>query len=246
MLGVILAHLKGSDLHVHVNKLFTRISSRYDLLNNVMSAGRHHAWRKTAARLVSEELIGPALDIATGTGDFAIELVRQSAVSEVVGLDSTEAMISQAKRKIITLNPAKNIALLIGDSHKLPFCDNYFAAVTIGFGIRNFINLKDAMIETVRVLKPSGRVAILEIVRLENRNPINGIFSSGFRKITPLMGAFIARDRAAYTYLPQSVDQFLTASAVRVIMEDSGLRIIAHKSRALGSVTILVGEKISN
>lgn len=211
-----------------------------------MSAGRHHAWRKTAAKLVSEDLIGPALDIATGTGDFAIELDRQSTVTESLGIDSTEAMISKAKTKITALRPAKNISLLVGDSHKLPFCDNYFAAITIGFGIRNFVNLKEAMIETVRVLKPGGRVAILEIVRLEKRNLINGFFSSGFRKVTPLLGAFLAQDRAAYTYLPESVDQFLTAREVSAIMEESGLRIIAHKKRALGSVTILVGEKISN
>ena len=233
-------------MSVHINKLFTRISRHYDLLNNIMSAGRHHAWRKTAAKLVTEELNGPALDIATGTGDFAIELARQSTVTESVGVDSTEAMISQAKRKITTLGTDTNIALLIGDGHKLPFCDNYFAAVTIGFGIRNFVNLREAMLETVRVLKPGGRVAILEIVRIENRNFINGFFSSGFRKITPLLGAFLAQDRAAYTYLPESVEQFLTASEVGATMRDSGLRIIARKKRALGSVAILVGEKISN
>ena len=223
--------------------MFGRISGRYDLLNTVMSGGRHHAWRRTASRLVATGMEGPGLDVAAGTGDFAISLARRPSITHVVGLDSTAAMLAKARSKIQHADPAKSVSLVLGDAHHLPFPDGHFVAATVGFGIRNFTDVGSALKEMVRVVRPGGRVAILEIVRLTGRSPLRLVFPVYFRRVTPWLGAALAGDREAYTYLPESVDRFHSAEEVGALMEDAGLRIVEIRRRALGSVAILVGEK---
>jgi len=223
--------------------MFARISGRYDLLNSVMSGGRHNAWRTTASRLVSGEMVGPALDVAAGTGDFVISLARQPNFSHLVGLDSTPAMLARARSKTQRGRLSHPVSLVVGDAHELPFADRHFVAIAVGFGIRNFADVEGAMREMVRVLRPGGRLTVLEIVRLTGRTPLKMLFPVYFRRVTPWLGAALAGDREAYTYLPQSVDGFRSADEVAEMMEAAGLRMVARQSRALGSVAILVGEK---
>ena len=187
--------------------------------------------------------MGPALDLAAGTGDFVISLARQPNFSHLVGLDSTPAMLARARSKTQRGRLSHPVSLVVGDAHELPFADRHFVAIAVGFGIRNFADVEGAMREMVRVLRPGGRLAVLEIVRLPGRPPLKMLFPVYFRQVTPWLGAALAGDREAYTYLPQSVDGFRSADEVAEMMEAAGLRMVARRSRALGSVAILVGEK---
>lgn len=238
-----MAHLRGHERREYVARIFARISRRYDLLNGVMSAGRHHAWRRAAVRLALEGRAGQALDIATGTGDFAIELARRREVSRAVGLDITLPMLALARRKVVKKRVASKTDFLRGDAHTLPFADGGFACITVGFGVRNFPDLPAALDEMARVLRPGGRLAILEIVRAKNENPVARLFRGAFLSVTPWLGALLARDREAYTYLPDSVREFLTADELAAAMEKAGLRLITRRTFAFGTVTVLVGEK---
>ena len=208
-----------------------------------MSAGRHHAWRRMAVEMAVTGTPGPALDIATGTGDFALCLVSNPSVTKVVGLDFTHAMLSVARQKAGSKDVLERIDLVAGDAHNLPFQDAYFACATVGFGIRNFTDVSCALREMARVVRPRGRIAILEIVRTEKIGFWGRIFPLCFRYVAPWLGALLAGDREAYTYLPKSVDEFLSNEEIESLMEELGLNLLAIRKLAFGSVAIHIGEK---
>ena len=238
-----MAHLQGKDRARYVTRMFARISRRYDLLNTVMTAGRHHAWRRMATDAALADLSGPALDVATGTGDLALEMARTPPVSRVVGLDSTVEMLSVALRKAQRKGLAPRLSLLVGDAHSLPFPDGHFICAAVGFGVRNFIDPPRALKEMARVVRPGGRVVVLEIVRKEAESFVGKILPICFRYATPWLGAVLAGDRDAYSYLPESVQGFLSAKELASMMEDAGLSNVRFREVALGSVAIHVGEK---
>jgi len=238
-----LAHLTGQERARYVTRMFARISRRYDLLNAVMSGGRHHAWRRMAARMAVEGLSGPALDVACGTGDFAFELARLPSVSSAIGIDFTREMLDVAEGKSERRRLAQKVRFTLGEAHALPFQDNQFICATVGFGIRNFADVQRALREMARVVVPGGRVVSLEIVRLEGKGPISRLLPLHFRYIAPLLGTLLAGDRQAYTYLPESVEGFLSARELSQAMEEAGLKNVRHKGLALGTVAIHVGQK---
>jgi demethylmenaquinone methyltransferase/2-methoxy-6-polyprenyl-1,4-benzoquinol methylase len=223
--------------------MFARISRRYDLLNTVMTGGRHYAWRKRATRMAVEGLHGPALDIATGTGDFAFDLARRPEVTDVVGMDFTRAMLTIANNKATRQKLSDQTTFATGDAHSLPFKDEQFICTTVGFGIRNFIDLPTALREMVRVVRPGGRVVSLEIIRMDGRGLLPKLLPLHFRYVTPWLGSLIAGDREAYTYLPKSVENFLSATELDQAMRDAGLMNVSHKKLGLGTVAIHIGEK---
>ncbi len=223
--------------------MFTRISRRYDRLNTIMSGGRHYAWRRRAAGMAVGEMSGPALDVATGTGDFTFDLLGHSQVSNVVGLDFTRAMLPLAIDKARARGTDDRVEFVAGDAHALPFSDDTFICATVGFGVRNFIDVSLALREMRRVVRPGGRVVILEIVRQDGINPVGKLFPLYFRRVTPWMGALFAGDREAYTYLPESVQGFLSADELAAMMREAGLVNVRHQRLALGTVAIHVGEK---
>ena len=238
-----MAHLKGRERARYVAEMFARISGRYDLLNTVMTAGRHYAWRRLAADMAMGSLSGPALDVASGTGDFAIDLARKSPVTNVVALDFTSEMLRIARRKARQQGLANRVGFLIADAHALPFPDDHFICATVGFGIRNFVDVSRALREMVRVIRPGGRVVALEIVRLEDPGLVSQLFPIYFKYVTPWLGALLAGDREAYTYLPLSVQEFLSAHELASMMEAAGLRNVTFRKLALGTVAIHIGEK---
>ena len=238
-----MAHLEGEERARYVRRMFARICRRYDRLNTVMTAGRHHAWRRMATNAAVDGLEGPALDVATGTGDFALDLALRTNISHVAGLDNTPEMLCEARRKANRYGLARRITFSLGDAHALPFGDNRFVCATVGFGIRNFTDVPLALREMARVVRPGGRVVTLEIVKLEGGNPLNGPLAFYFRHVTPWLGALLARDREAYTYLPESVLWFHGAQRLASMFEEAGLRNVTYRKLALGSVAILVGEK---
>ena len=238
-----MAQLKGSERARYVTEMFARISRRYDLMNSVMSGGRHYAWRRMAAAMAVEGLRGRALDVATGTGDFAFDLARRPEVTSVVGLDFTREMMELGMPKAERQGVGRRVSFAEGDAHALPFPDNSFICATVGFGIRNFVDTPHALREMARVIAPGGRVVSLEIVRLDGNGPISQMARFHFRYVTPWIGGALAGDREAFTFLPQSAQGFMSASELGEAMEDAGLEVTTYRKLALGTVAIHVGLK---
>jgi demethylmenaquinone methyltransferase/2-methoxy-6-polyprenyl-1,4-benzoquinol methylase len=222
-----------------VRAMFTRIAGRYDLMNSLMTGGRHHAWRRVATAAVAQAPPGPALDLATGTGDFAFALREAYPRRFVVGADFSEAMLRHAdvKRKA---RGEGGVALLAADALALPFADRTFACVTSAFLLRNLADLEAGLAEMRRVTLPGGLVAALEITRPGVRG-WDAMFGLYFNRVVPLIGAAVARDRAAYTYLPQSVERFVAPPQLAQMMERAGLRNVRYQRLGLGTIAIHVG-----
>jgi demethylmenaquinone methyltransferase/2-methoxy-6-polyprenyl-1,4-benzoquinol methylase len=215
--------------------MFDRIAQVYDLLNTVMTAGLHHRWRERAVDLAG---IGPGarvLDVATGTGDLALELARRVAPGgEVVGSDFSEEMLARARRKP---KPAgTELRFEWGDALELPFPDRTFDAATVGFGARNFSDLGRGLEEMVRVVRPGGRVVVLEFTS-PTRPPLSTFYSLWFNRVVPLLGR-LAGDPAAYSYLPNSVKRFPAPAGLAAELERAGLREIGYLLTAGGIVVI--------
>ena len=240
-----MAHLTGRERTRYVTRMFGRIARRYDLLNGVMSGGRHHAWRRTAVGMGTPDLVGPALDVAAGTGDFALELLRTGWATDVVAFDNTLDMLAVAVEKARRRGLDDRLRTVTGDAHSLPFADDSFVCVTVGFGVRNFVDVPRALGEMVRVVRPGGTVVVLDIFRLEGRTLLDRLFPVYFRTVTPWLGALLAGDREAYAYLPKSVETFLSADELVTMMEEAGLTGVRYRRLALGSVAIHAGRKPS-
>ena len=239
-----MAHLEGQERARYVARMFGRISRRYDLLNTIMTAGRHHAWRRLAADMAVGEQVGPALDVATGTGDLAMDLARKSLVVHVVGVDFSREMLRIAQRKATKRRGmAGRVSYVAGETHSLPFPDDHFICATVGFGIRNFADPLRALREMARVVRPGGRIVVLEIVRLDGVGTLSQLFTLYFRYVTPLLGAVFAGDWGSYTYLPASVQGFLGADELTTMMKEAGFQRVTFRRLALGAVAICVGEK---
>jgi demethylmenaquinone methyltransferase/2-methoxy-6-polyprenyl-1,4-benzoquinol methylase len=215
-----------------VRAMFDRIARVYDPLNSVMTAGLHHRWRERAADLAA---VGPgkrALDVATGTGDLAVELRRRGA--EVVGMDFSERMLELARAK------AADVRFEPGNALELSYADAEFDAATVGFGARNFADLGKGLAEMTRVVRPGGRVVILEITTPE-RAPLSWFFRLWFDRLVPLLGR-VAGDPEAYSYLPSSVRRFPGARALAAEMAAAGLVNIRYVLTAGGIIAIHAGE----
>ena len=233
-----MTHLQGPERAQYVQGMFARISARYDLMNRLMTGGRDIAWRRQVIRLAD---LGPnarLLDVATGTGDILIEALRQHPDVLAIGSDFTLEMMVTGQTK----EGAQNIRWNTADALHLPFPDSTFDAVTSGFGVRNFIDREQAFREQRRVLKPGGRVICLEISK-PPQNLLRPFFLFFFNKIVPLIGGVISGQRDAYTYLPQSVNEFLTPDELKAIMERAGLRDVKYRQLMMSTVAIHVGSK---
>jgi demethylmenaquinone methyltransferase / 2-methoxy-6-polyprenyl-1,4-benzoquinol methylase len=226
-----------------VRSMFDRIAGGYDLMNQAMTAGLHHRWRARAADLAE---IGPGsrvLDVATGTGDLAIELASRGA--EVIGGDFSERMLERARAKVADwpggLTPEGGSAQFAwADALELPYEDDAFDAATVGFGARNFGDLGRGIAEMARVVRPGGKVVILEITT-PVKPPLSTFFALWFDRIVPALGT-IAGDSAAYSYLPSSVKRFPAPEALATVMEAAGLSRIRWILTAGGIIALHVGE----
>jgi demethylmenaquinone methyltransferase / 2-methoxy-6-polyprenyl-1,4-benzoquinol methylase len=222
-----------------VRAMFTRIAGRYDLMNSLMTGGRHHAWRRLTAAAVAAAPTGLALDLATGTGDLALALRAAAPGRVVVGADFSEAMLRRARDKV-QARDGTGVRLLAADALALPFADATFACVTSAFLLRNLADLPAGLAEMRRVTRPGGLVAALEITRPGLRG-WDAAFGLYFNRVVPLIGAAVAGDRAAYTYLPRSVEQFVTPPELAALMSGAGLREVRYRRLALGTIALHVG-----
>lgn len=239
-----MAQLRGDAKQTYVADLFARIAGRYDLMNALMTGGMHHRWKGRAAAIAAAGLTGPALDIATGTGDLAFVLARQPGIDRVVGVDLLPPMIARGQDKLRRgKQSAAPVAFLVGDALRLPFPDHSFACATAGFSLRNMPDLPQALAEMARVVRPGGRVATLELTPLDGGSLKSRLFRPYFHGIVPLIGQLVAGDRAAYAYLPQSVDYFLQADRLADLFRASGLAAVGYRKLGFGAVAVHWGEK---
>ena len=222
-----------------VRAMFTRIAGRYDLMNSLMTGGRHHAWRRITAAAVAGAPPGLALDLATGTGDLALAVRAAAPGRVVVGADFSEAMLRHARAKL-RARGVRHVTLLAADALALPFPDKTFACVTSAFLLRNLDDLAGGLEEMRRVTLPGGLVAALEITR-PGVPGWDAAFGLYFNRVVPLIGATVAGDRAAYTYLPQSVERFVTPPQLAQLMERVGLRDVSYRRLGLGTIALHVG-----
>jgi len=227
---------RGSLDEPQVRAMFDRIAGVYDRMNSVMTVGLHHAWRRRAAGLAA---IGPgarALDVATGTGDLALELAARAAPrGEVVGCDFSEEMLARARAK-----GGGRVRFEAGNALELPYADGQFDAATVGFGARNFADLDRGLSEMARVVRPGGRVVVLEIT-MPRRPPLSAFYALWFDRIIPAVGR-LAGDPDAYAYLPSSVKRFPGPEGLAAAMERAGLRRIRWILTAGGIIALHVGE----
>jgi demethylmenaquinone methyltransferase/2-methoxy-6-polyprenyl-1,4-benzoquinol methylase len=222
-----------------VRAMFMRIARRYDLMNALMTGGRHHAWRRRAAAALDGAPRGPILDLATGTGDLVLAIRAADPGRLVVGVDFAEAMLGQARRKLAA-HGASRPRLTAGDALALPFRDGTFAGVASAFLLRNLEDLARGFAEMRRVTMRGGRVVALEIVR-PARPWWAALFGLYFNRLVPALGAIVAGDRAAYTYLPRSVDRFLAPGELAALMETAGLDEVRYRRLGLGAIALHVG-----
>ena len=220
-----------------VRAMFDRIARVYDLLNSVMTAGLHHQWRRRAADLADASVGGRVLDVATGTGDMAFELAsRVGPTGEVVGADFSEQMLVIARQKA----PVGTVVRFEqANALELPYGDDEFDAATVGFGVRNFSDLAQGLRELARVVKPGGRVVILEMTTPQ-KPPLSVFFSLWFDRVVPVLGR-VAGDPDAYTYLPNSVKRFPRPEALAALMSSCGLSEIRYILTAGGIIALHVG-----
>jgi demethylmenaquinone methyltransferase/2-methoxy-6-polyprenyl-1,4-benzoquinol methylase len=238
-----MVQLNGDEKARYVATMFDRISSRYDLLNTVMSGGMHHLWRRRAASLATTEDQGEALDVATGTGDFALVLARRPGIARVVGLDFAPKMLPIALQKAQRQRLSQQINWMLGDAQSLPFSDGRFLCVTVGFGLRNFADKEASLAEMFRVVRPGGRVVVLDIVPLVDGGVFNRLLRAYFRGVVPRLGALVAGNNEAYKYLPDSVDSYLTPQELAAMMEGVGLQEVRYEMMGMGTVALHVGKK---
>lgn len=223
----------GTLPDTQVRAMFDRIARVYDRMNSVMTAGMHHRWRERAADLAR---VGPgstALDVATGTGDLAVELARRGA--EVTGMDFAPAMLELARAK------APGLTFEEGDALALAHADGEFDAVTVGFGARNFSDLDRGLAEMTRVAKPGGRVVVLEITTPQ-KPPLSLFFRAWFDRVVPRLGR-LAGDPDAYTYLPSSVRRFPGPEELAGRMAATGLTDVRWVLTAGGIIAIHAGTR---
>ena len=224
-----------------VAKMFDTISGNYDNLNRVISFGIDVKWRKKVLKMVSKSNPKTILDIATGTGDLAI-LMAETNAEKIIGLDISSGMLEVGKKKIASKNLSNTIEMVLADSENMPFEDNYFDAITVAFGVRNFENLEKGLAEILRVLKPNGLFVILE-TSVPDKTPYKQGYNFYSKNILPLIGKLFSKDNVAYGYLSESAAAFPYGEALNNILRKTGFIDVVALPQTFGVATIYSASK---
>lgn len=234
---------KNSDQskRVQVEKMFDTISNEYDGLNRVISFGIDIKWRKKVVAMIAATNPQNVLDVATGTGDLAINLAETGA-DKIIGLDISAGMLSVGKKKIKEKNLDQTIEMVQADSENLPFEDNHFDAITVAFGIRNFETLEKGLAEILRVLKPGGLFVILE-TSVPTKTPFKQGYTFYSNQILPLIGRLFSKDKDAYAYLSESASVFPYGEKLNNILRKIGFTTVEDHPQTFGVATIYTASK---
>lgn len=225
-----------------VQHMFDNIAHRYDFLNHFLSAGIDRGWRRKMVKMIAKNKPTGVLDVATGTADLAIALAKYTN-SPITGIDISNGMLDIGRAKLKKIGRVQQIVLQQADSENLPFGDGSFDVVMVAFGVRNFETLDKGLAEMQRVLRPGGMVAILEFSR-PRTFPIKQLYQFYFRFILPVLGRIISKDKAAYTYLPDSVGQFPDGKDFLQHLHKTGYDKTHQKRLNFGIATIYTGHKV--
>jgi demethylmenaquinone methyltransferase/2-methoxy-6-polyprenyl-1,4-benzoquinol methylase len=225
-----------------VESMFNSIAPKYDFLNHFLSMGIDHLWRKKTIKQLKSLKPKTMLDVATGTGDLAICALKNLNPDKITGIDISEQMLEFGKKKLIERRLNDKINLLQADSENIPFEDNSFNAITVGFGVRNFENLEKGLKEMRRVLTPGGKVAILEFSK-PRKFPIKQLYNFYFKYILPTIGKIVSKDNRAYTYLPESVSKFPDREDFIAVLNNCGYQNARFISLSFGIASIYIAEK---
>ncbi|MDO5607069.1 MAG: bifunctional demethylmenaquinone methyltransferase/2-methoxy-6-polyprenyl-1,4-benzoquinol methylase UbiE [Capnocytophaga sp.] len=225
-----------------VTQMFDTISDTYDGLNRVISWGSDIKWRKKVVQKIAEIAPERILDVATGTGDLAIALTEIKN-AHVTGLDISEGMLGVGKEKIINQNLQDRVQMVLGDSENLPFADASFDAATVSFGVRNFEDLEKGLSEILRVIRPGGRLVVLE-TSVPEHFPFRQGYFAYTKFVMPLIGKIFSKDRSAYAYLSKSAQEFPYGKRFTTILDKVGYADTSYLPQTLGGVaTIYIGNK---
>lgn len=224
-----------------VAEMFNNISAKYDFLNHFLSLGIDKIWRKKAVKSLGAVNPKKILDIATGTGDFAIASMKLNP-TEIVGVDISSGMLEVGVEKIKKMGLDRTITLKLGDSENLPFEDNYFDGLTVGFGVRNFENLEQGLSEMLRVVRPGGKLIILEFSK-PKKFPVKQGYAFISKYIIPFFGKRISKDDKAYAYLPESIAAFPEGQDFLNILNKLGYKNVQSQTVSGGIATIYSGLK---
>lgn len=206
-----------------VASMFNKISGRYDFFNHFLSLGIDILWRKRAIRELKSVKPRVMLDVATGTGDFAFEAINILGPEKIIGVDISEGMLDVARKKIAERNLQHIFSVQLGDSEGLQFADNHFDAITVAFGVRNYQNLEKGLSDMYRVLKPGGKIVILEFSK-PRAFPVKQAYNFYFNQVTPMIGRMFSKDNCAYSYLPESVAAFPDGEDFIRLMDKVGFK----------------------
>lgn len=224
-----------------VREMFDNIAPRYDLLNHTLSMSIDRIWRRRVVRIVRRAHPRRILDVATGTGDLAIEMARRIRGVQVLGVDLSEGMLDVARRKVSARGLDERVVLDVGDAEHLAVSDASVDVATVAFGVRNFGDLEAGLREMARTLKPGGKVVILEFSRPRNRL-FRSLYEFYTFRILPRIGGMVSKDKRAYEYLPASVGEFPAPAAFMDLMERVGFRNCRARSQSFGIAQIYIGE----
>jgi demethylmenaquinone methyltransferase/2-methoxy-6-polyprenyl-1,4-benzoquinol methylase len=226
-----------------IREMFNKIAHNYDFLNHLLSLNFDRLWRRRMVRLVAENEPRNLLDVACGTADVAINVAQKIDGCSVVGLDLSEEMVHYAEHKVNSRGLSAKIDLIVGDAEQLPFDEGSFDAVTASFGVRNFGDLPQGLSEMCRVLTPEGRCFIMEFSRPDDVPMFSSLYRFYFHHILPIIGGLISKDRKAYDYLPQSVDEFPSHNSFEEMMRQAGFSEVRSVRLMWGVAYIYIGIK---
>lgn len=225
----------------NVATMFDDIAPSYDFLNHFLSANTDKVWRKKAVKILSAYSPKKILDVATGTGDLAIAMLKLNP-DKITGVDISKEMLEVGKKKILEIEKQQVIDLQQADAENLPFADNAYNAVTVAFGVRNFEHLNKGLLEIYRVLAPNGIFLILEFSRPKN-NLLGILFKFYFGHILPLIGRLFSKNKVAYKYLFQTVQQFPSGDEMKKNLSSLGYKNVTAKTLSMGIATIYTASK---
>ncbi len=226
-----------------VHGVFTRVANRYDLMNDLMSAGIHRLWKDAMMDWLAPRAGQRLLDVAGGTGDIAFRFLARAHEARATVLDMTESMLIEGQKRAEAENLADRLDWVVGDAMALPFADNTFDVYTISFGIRNVTRIPDALAEAFRVLKPGGRLMVLEFSQLPNP-ALQWAYDRYSFNVIPALGQAVANDRDSYQYLVESIRKFPDQDSFATMIRQAGFEQVKYRNLTMGVAALHSGWKI--